>query len=191
MPSALTPALRAALSRCLSGSGAATLTIASSTLEGDVSNVHIDPGCTLNSVGAIIDADPVFANPASGNFRLAPGSSCIDAGDSTAVPAGVTTDLDGNPRFINAVNYADSGVSDGMGRVVDIGAFEADVDIAQAPCPGDADGSGAVDLMDINMVPFNFGETAPIGTHGNVNRSGTIDLDDLNIVLFNFGAMCG
>jgi len=46
----------------------------------------------------------------SGDLRLQPASPAIDAGDDTAVPAGITTDLDGNPRII--------------GAAVDMGAFE-------------------------------------------------------------------
>lgn len=56
-----------------------------------------------------IDADPVFADPNDGDFRLAPASPCIDAGDNTAVPEGVTTDLDGNPRFLEIPETPDTG----------------------------------------------------------------------------------
>jgi hypothetical protein len=45
-----------------------------------------------------IDADPVFADA---DYRLGPGSPCIDAGDNAAVPPGQDTDLDGNPRFVD------------------------------------------------------------------------------------------
>ncbi|MBN1845384.1 MAG: hypothetical protein JW810_06840 [Sedimentisphaerales bacterium] len=54
-------------------------------------------------------ADQIYGTP-DDNCRLGPASSCLDAGDSGAVPATVTTDLDGQNRFQN-------------GRV-DIGAFE-------------------------------------------------------------------
>ena len=57
-----------------------------------------------------INADPLFVDPPD-NLRLSFGSPCIDAADNTAVPSGVTTDLDGNPRVIN-------------GRI-DMGAYEA------------------------------------------------------------------
>jgi hypothetical protein len=55
-----------------------------------------------------IDADPMFADTEG---RLSPGSPCIDAGNDAAVPSGVTTDLDGDPRI--------------QGLCVDMGAFEA------------------------------------------------------------------
>ena len=66
-----------------------------------------------------IDADPLFmdadgadnvAGTADDNLRPQPGSLVIDAGMNAAVPAGVTTDLDGAPRIVNSV--------------VDMGAYE-------------------------------------------------------------------
>lgn len=48
-----------------------------------------------------IATNPAFVNAPAGDFRLLPGSPCIDAGDSGAVPEGVTTDLDGAPRRVD------------------------------------------------------------------------------------------
>ncbi|MCB0599283.1 MAG: right-handed parallel beta-helix repeat-containing protein, partial [Phaeodactylibacter sp.] len=58
-----------------------------------------------------LDEDPLFVDPAGGDFRLQPCSPAVNAGDNAAVPAGITTDLDGNPRFYNA-------------GTVDMGAYE-------------------------------------------------------------------
>jgi uncharacterized repeat protein (TIGR01451 family) len=60
--------------------------------------------------GGNIDADPAFKDAANDNYRLWIGSPAIDKGENSAVPAGITTDLDGNPRIFNAI--------------VDMGAYE-------------------------------------------------------------------
>lgn len=53
--------------------------------------------------------DPLFINPASGNFRVKRGSPAIDGGSAAALPGAITRDLAGLRR------------SNG---VVDIGAYE-------------------------------------------------------------------
>jgi hypothetical protein len=101
-----------------------------------VSFSDIQGGCvSINgndcSGGGNINADPLFLrNPSSGKFdfdagdlRLRPNSPAIDAGDNTAVPTGVTTDLDGNPRFTDILGVPDSGK--GTPPIVDMGAYEA------------------------------------------------------------------
>lgn len=55
-----------------------------------------------------INADPQFVG--SGDLHLQPGSPSIDTGNNTAVPTGVTTDLDGHLRIQNGT--------------VDMGAYE-------------------------------------------------------------------
>jgi cysteine-rich repeat protein len=57
------------------------------------------------------NADPLFVNAAGGDLRLQACSPAINAGSNATVPSGVTTDLDGNPRFFNS-------------GVVDMGAYE-------------------------------------------------------------------
>ncbi|RKY14085.1 MAG: hypothetical protein DRP63_08885, partial [Planctomycetota bacterium] len=57
-----------------------------------------------------IHSDPKFACAEAGVLRLKHDSPCIDAGDSSLVPAGVTTDIIGCSRIV--------------GSSVDIGAYE-------------------------------------------------------------------
>ena len=69
-----------------------------------------------------IDADPLFVQPAGDDLRLDFGSPCIDAGDNFAVPDGITTDLDGLPRFVDDPDVPDTG--NGTPPIVDMGAYE-------------------------------------------------------------------
>jgi hypothetical protein len=90
-----------------------------------------------------IDADPLFVDPDNGDYRLAGGSPSIDAADNAAVPGGVTTDLDGNPRFIEDLCREDTGLGN---PPVDMGAYERQV----ASCDLDGDGVvGVTDFLDV------------------------------------------
>lgn len=100
-----------------------------------------------------IDGDPLFINAIANNLRLQACSPCIDTGNNSDIPGGVTTDLDGNPRI--------------AGATVDMGAYETQVfadsdgdgvDDACDICPGfddngpDTDGDGIPDDCDIRLV---------------------------------------
>ena len=99
-----------------------------------------------------INADPQFVrNPSPGpdgtwgtadddygDLRLQPTSPCIDAGQNSAVPPGTTTDLAGNPRFVNAPGIVDTG--SGTPPIVDMGAYESpDPNLAVAGTNGPDD----------------------------------------------------
>jgi hypothetical protein len=88
---------------------------------------------TLNY--SLYDSEPFAAVIGPGNVQTTaplldpladytplPGSPAIDAGDNTAVPAGITTDLLGNLRFVDDPDTPDSG--NGEAPLVDIGAIE-------------------------------------------------------------------
>lgn len=96
------------------------------------SGVGWDTGLGFDD-GGNIDADPLFLDSDGAdnivgtiddNLRLSFGSPGVDVGSTALVPAGVTTDMEGNPRVFNAV--------------VDMGAFEF----------GDSDNDGVPDLTD-------------------------------------------
>jgi hypothetical protein len=62
-----------------------------------------------------ISADPLYADPENGDYHLAAGSPCIDAGDNSA-PGLPYQDYEGDPRVCDGNGDADA--------VVDIGADE-------------------------------------------------------------------
>ena len=136
---------------------------------------------------ANIVADPRFNDPFAGDFRLQSDSPCIDAADNTAVPAGIVTDLDGNPRFVDDPNTPDTGVAGGAGgsAIVDMGAYEFQV----GGCAGDLDGDGDTDLADLGILLADFGCTPPPNCVGDLDGDGDTDLADLGILLADFG--CG
>jgi len=113
-----------------------------------------------------VAANPQFVDLAGGDYSLSDLSPAVDAGDSGQVPAGITLDLAGNPRFSDVLTVPDTGA--GSTPVVDIGAFELqgakipsfcdDSDGALTACPcgnaGDPDsgcdiqqGTGGVELI--------------------------------------------
>jgi hypothetical protein len=84
-----------------------------------------------------IDADPLFVDPDNDDYRLAAGSPGIDAGDNTAVPLEITTDLDGNPRFHDDLGSPDTGIVDAR-PPVDMGAYEFQgMTVSETVCPDD------------------------------------------------------
>ncbi len=88
-----------------------------------------------------IDEDPLFVGSGPHPYLIAPDSPCVDAGDNTAVPAVVLTDLIGNPRFIDEPSRPDTGV--GPPPIVDMGAYEVQ------SCYADCDPSTGPGILDI------------------------------------------
>ncbi|HEY1686825.1 MAG TPA: right-handed parallel beta-helix repeat-containing protein [Tepidisphaeraceae bacterium] len=84
-----------------------------------------------------INANPMFIRSVGtngttdyGDLHLQFTSPAIDAGSNAAVPAGVTTDLDGNPRFFDF-----PGANNGAGAVVDMGAYELGYNLDEVIVP--------------------------------------------------------
>ena len=125
-----------------------------------------------------IHVDPVFVAPAAGDFRLSAGSPCIDAASNLAVPQGVTTDLDGNPRFVDDPDTPDTG--NGAPPIVDMGAYEFRPD-----CIGDLDGSGDVGITDLLELLAAWGPNP--GHPADLNGNGVVDINDFLELLAGWG----
>jgi hypothetical protein len=65
--------------------------------------------------------------------------------------------------------------------------IQAIAPIPAPECPADVNGSGSVDLADLNIVLANFGQAT---SDGDTNGDGNVDLADLNAVLAAFGSDC-
>ncbi|MCZ6765754.1 MAG: hypothetical protein O7D32_02350, partial [bacterium] len=146
--------------------------------------------CIQNYSGAgangNISSDPLFedadgadntAGTADDDLRLQPGSPAIDAADNSAVPVGVTTDLDGIPRFVDDPETADSG--NGTPPIVDMGAHEYPG--CSSTC-GDINGSGGnVDLVDFASFAVCFNalpSSSAACACSDLNLDGAINLLD-------------
>jgi len=134
-----------------------------------------------------ISVDPLFADPANGNYRLSPYSLCIDAGTNEGAPA---IDFDGVPRPVD-------GDCDGV-PTTDMGAFEyVPIHITIDVLPGQSPnhivqqpnklitvailGSASFDASQVDALSVVFGPGRATEVHGkghmeDVNFDGSTDM---------------
>ena len=132
-----------------------------------------------------IDADPLFVDPGNGDHRLSPGSLCIDAGDNTAVPQQITTDLDGNPRFRDDPGRPDGGVPDGVNPIIDMGSYE----FQGESTPGDLNGDGTVGINDFSALLDAWGpcpDPCPPFCFGDIDGDCNVGVLDFLLLLRNW-----
>ncbi len=117
-----------------------------------------------------------------GDLRISAASLAVDAGNNAAVPAGITTDLDGNARFVDVPTADD--VGSGTAPIVDIGAYE------RQHLVGDVNGDWVVDVIDLLWLIDTFGKAAGDPGYNSAcdfNHDGTVDVIDLLDMIGNFG----
>lgn len=124
----------------------------------------VDPGIgEAPGPGDLHGSDPLFVDFAGGDYRLQTTSPCIDAASNGAVPAGVSEDLAGNPRFFDhpLVTVAGAGP-------VDMGAFEfAEPFVLPYGCGLNPAGSLVVLAGEPRSgQTLTFGLNNPFGTQG-------------------------
>ena len=123
-----------------------------------------------------INADPLFVDPANGDFHLHVESPCIDVGDNSAVPPDVTTDFEGHARMIDGDGIA--------GAIVDMGADEF-VPAVQG-CEGDFNGDGDIDGADLAAFANAYAVGDPAA---DMDNDGFVNAEDVEAFAENFGGI--
>ena len=116
-------------------------------------------------------ADPGLKDPLNYDVHLKSGSICIDAGSDTA-PGLPALDFDGDNRKIDTH--------------VDIGADEF---IAPVIVPGDVNGDGKVDTIDLIIVLQILSGISPLEFYlaADLNGDGKFDMEDVLILMDTLG----
>lgn len=104
------------------------------------------PGSTQDDPLFVVAPDITGGYFTAGDLHLQSGSPCIDSGENSTVPAGITADLDGLPRFFDDTTTPDTGL--GTPPIVDIGAYE----FQPVPIPGDINCDGVLNSLDATAL---------------------------------------
>lgn len=79
-----------------------TLQLPYANIQGGLSGILVLANATLETGPGFINLDPLFVDPAMGDYHLSAGSPCIDAGNPNFVPLPGETDIDGEARVQGA-----------------------------------------------------------------------------------------
>ena len=125
-----------------------------------------------------ISLDPAFIDSAGGNYRLGPGSPCIDLGSNQALPNDVA-DLDGDLQLFEPTPLDLDLHPRTVNDIVDAGAYEA------CQYTFDLDGDGTVGIGDFLAVLATWG-TSPDGPP-DFDGDGMVGVTDLLLLLVAWG----
>lgn len=114
--------------------------------------------------------------------------------DQLVVQEGVTQTVDGDTIFSISGVQDNLAVSPNGRYILFEGVLEGDISGTflveiSAPCPGDLDGDGDVDLGDLGIILSDYGCQGP-DCVGDIDGDGETGLGDLGIVLAGFGEPC-
>jgi parallel beta-helix repeat protein len=157
--------------------------IAFTNVEGSGGSSAWDPVLGTDG-GGNIDADPMFADPDNGDYRLLAGSPSIDAGHNNAIAQQADTDLDGNPRFADDPTTADTGC--GATAVVDMGAYEFQGEPAEVTF-ADLNGDGVIGMADFEMLVNCWASSDEPCCVSDLDLDGVVGVVDFRILLANWG----
>ncbi|GAB5497559.1 MAG: hypothetical protein Phyf2KO_26390 [Phycisphaerales bacterium] len=120
------------------------------------------------------------------NASLMPGSPAIDAGNSNDVISSSGLDVNGDPRFADDTGTADSGISNGVDPVVDIGAAEFQ-GTTPSDCVADVNNDGMLTPTDFTAWINAFNNNLP---ECDQNSDGSCTPTDFTAWIANFNAGC-
>jgi len=139
----------------------------------------------LNAPGGAFGQDQVLAMrvDAAGSFVWNPPVLTVASTPSTKGRLPVATDS----RGMAVAVWEDDrvGTNDVYGQNV-----WPDGSLGVPPCPGDLNGDGVVDLLDLSVLLNNFGSGGATPADGDLDGDGDVDLIDLSTLLGTFGTYC-
>lgn len=138
---------------------------------GDMDNILTDQE-VLGAPDVLVAEDPLFVDPADGDYHLQAPSPALNMGDDQYTPAELTTDLDAEARI--------------QGVAPDLGAYESAEETET--CLGDFNGDGTINTGDLLIFLMEFGCTS--GCSVDMNGDDLVNVDDLLEFLIVYGGDC-
>jgi hypothetical protein len=134
--------------------------------------------------GVAENANVVGGVGQSGSVTLASGSFSAPSTNGTYVfrlsdaVANVIQTLNSPPNFSPVVQAS-----------VTLAAPSISFSVGGAPCLGDLDNNGTIDIADLAILLSQFGSSGP-GFSGDINNDNTVNIADLALLLSVFGSPC-